>query len=165
MLRHTRARKAPSSFSAHGKLLWPLAEIMISENHMKCNTSMSESWKRLSFTLLTREPVWEEDNRASSLISSSWNAPRYWRHGRAAWAGSRQKVVELIWSLFSLFFSCNTSAATWRFYLQDWRLMRPSPVCLDFWFVDKEESDCSAWQESYAPLSEAWQSLFGGALL
>lgn len=72
--------------------------------------------------------------------------------------------MELIWSLFSLFLPCNTSAATWRFYLQDWRLMRPSLVCVDFWFVDKEESDCSAWQESYAPFFRGLAiSLFCGS--
>lgn len=72
--------------------------------------------------------------------------------------------MELIWSLSSLFLPCNTSAATWRFYLQDWRLMRPSLVCVDFWFVDKEESDCSAWQESCAPFFRGLAvSLFCGS--
>lgn len=42
------------------------------------------------------------------------------------------KLWSTFWSLFSLFCSCNTSVATWQFYLQDWRLMRRSPVCLDF---------------------------------
>lgn len=70
------------------------------------------------------------------------------------------KLWSTFWSLFSLFCSCNTSVATWQFYLQDWRLMRRSPVCLDFVILLTKKRDCSAWQERCAPFQVAWQSLF-----
>lgn len=75
--------------------------MMLSENQMKFNISMSESWKRLSFTLLTREPVCEEDNRAASLISSHWNAPRYWRYRHA---GVQPDPLRKLWSSFEVCF-------------------------------------------------------------